>query len=220
MEKEYMPMLQKLLGQLNLLSKEWKDIPMLAFTHGQPASPTRLGKEMMVFVSRLEKQIALLKTIPYSAKFGGATGNFNAHLVAYPSIDWNKFGDEFCHHLGLTRSIPTTQIEHYDNLAALFDNLKRINTILIDFSRDVWMYISMNYFKQKIKEGEVGSSAMPHKVNPIDFENAEGNLGFANAIFEYLAAKLPISRLQRDLTDSTVIRNVGLPMAHSYLAIQ
>jgi len=218
MEKEYMPMLQKLLGQLNLLSKEWKDIPMLAFTHGQPASPTRLGKEMMVFVSRLEKQIALLKTIPYSAKFGGATGNFNAHLVAYPSIDWNKFGDEFCHHLGLTRSIPTTQIEHYDNLAALFDNLKRINTILIDFSRDVWMYISMNYFKQKIKEGEVGSSAMPHKVNPIDFENAEGNLGFANAIFEYLSAKLPVSRLQRDLTDSTVLRNIGVPLAHSYIS--
>jgi adenylosuccinate lyase len=174
----------------------------------------------MVFATRLEKQLHQLKTIPFSAKFGGATGNFNAHHVAYPNIDWNKFAEEFCTHLGLSRSYPTTQIEHYDNLAALFDGLKRVNTILIDFSRDVWQYISMEYFKQKIKEGEVGSSAMPHKVNPIDFENAEGNLGFANAIFEHLAAKLPVSRLQRDLTDSTVLRNVGVPLGHSYLAIK
>lgn len=220
MEREYMPLLEQLLGKLNMLSKDWKDIPMLAFTHGQPASPTRLGKEIMVFAARLEKQINLLKTIPHSAKFGGATGNFNAHAVSYPGIDWNKFGDEFCNHLGLTRSYPTTQIEHYDNMAAMFDNLKRINTILIDFSRDLWQYISMEYFKQKIKEGEVGSSAMPHKVNPIDFENAEGNLGFANAIFEYLSGKLPVSRLQRDLTDSTVLRNIGVPMAHTYIAFQ
>lgn len=220
MEKEFTPMMQQILGLLSTLSKQWKDIPMLAFTHGQPASPTRLGKEFMVFVSRLERQVALLKTIPYSAKFGGATGNFNAHHVAYPSTDWNKFADEFCKHLGLSRSQPTTQIEHYDNLAALFDNLKRINTILIDLSRDVWQYISMGYFTQKIKAGEVGSSAMPHKVNPIDFENAEGNLGFANAIFEYLSAKLPVSRLQRDLTDSTVLRNIGVPIAHTYVAFK
>lgn len=220
MEREYLPLLHALISQLSLLSIEWKNIPMLAFTHGQPASPTRLGKELMVFVSRLEKQLALLKTIPYSAKFGGATGNFNAHHAAYPEIDWNKFADEFCKHLGLVRSIPTTQIEHYDNLAALFDNLKRINTILIDFSRDVWQYVSMNYFKQKIAPGEVGSSAMPHKVNPIDFENAEGNLGFANAIFEYLSSKLPISRLQRDLTDSTVLRNIGVPLAHSFVSFK
>lgn len=220
LEKEYLPMLQSILSQLSILSKEWKDVPMLAFTHGQPASPTRLGKELMVFVSRLEKQISLLKTIPHAAKFGGATGNFNAHYAAYPGIDWNKFGDEFCKHLGLTRSLPTTQIEHYDNMAALFDNLKRINTILIDFSRDIWQYISMNYFKQKIKAGETGSSVMPHKVNPIDFENAEGNLGFANAIFEYLSAKLPVSRLQRDLTDSTVLRNIGVPLAHSYISFK
>ena len=220
MEKEYMPMLQSILSQLSTLTKEWKDVPMLAFTHGQPASPTRLGKELMVFVARLEKQIALLKTIPYSAKFGGATGNFNAHHAAYPSIDWKKFGDEFCKHLGLSRSQPTTQIEHYDNLAALFDNLKRINTILIDFCRDIWQYISLNYFKQKIKDSEIGSSAMPHKVNPIDFENAEGNLGFANALFEYLATKLPVSRLQRDLTDSTVLRNLGVPLAHSYISFK
>jgi adenylosuccinate lyase len=193
---------------------------MLAYTHGQPASPTRLGKELMVFVSRLEKQISLLKTIPFSAKFGGATGNFNAHHVAYPDVDWNRFADEFCKHLGLSRSIPTTQIEHYDNLAALFDNLKRINTILIDFCRDTWHYISMNYFKLKITEGEIGSSAMPHKVNPIDFENAEGNLGFANAIFEYMSSKLPVSRLQRDLTDSTVLRNLGVPLAHTYIAFK
>lgn len=218
-EREYFPLTELLLTKLNTLAKEWKDIPMLAFTHGQPASPTRLGKEIMVFAARLEKQLHQLKTVPHSAKFGGATGNFNAHHAAYPAIDWNRFGEEFCSHLGLVRSHPTTQIEHYDNLAALFDNLKRINTILIDFSRDVWQYISMEYFKQKIKEGEVGSSAMPHKVNPIDFENAEGNLGFANAIFEYLSAKLPVSRLQRDLTDSTVLRNIGVPLAHSHVAI-
>jgi adenylosuccinate lyase len=220
MEREYYTLFDLVLNKLNALSKDWKDIPMLAFTHGQPASPTRLGKELMVFASRLNKQITQLKTIPHSAKFGGATGNFNAHHVAYPNIDWNKFADEFCNHLGLARSYPTTQIEHYDNMAALFDNLKRINTILIDFSRDMWQYISMGYFKQKIKEGEVGSSAMPHKVNPIDFENAEGNLGFANAIFEHLSAKLPISRLQRDLTDSTVLRNIGIPLAHTYIAFQ
>jgi adenylosuccinate lyase len=219
-EKEYYQLFELLVGKLNLLAKEWKDIPMLAFTHGQPASPTRLGKEIMVFANRLVKQFNQLKTVPHSAKFGGATGNFNAHYVAYPSIDWNKFGDEFCSHFGLVRSYPTTQIEHYDNLAALFDNLKRINTILIDFSRDMWQYISMEYFKQKIKEGEIGSSAMPHKVNPIDFENAEGNLGFANGMFEYLSAKLPISRLQRDLTDSTVLRNIGVPIAHTYVAMQ
>ncbi len=220
MEREYYTLFDLVLNKLNALSKDWKDIPMLAFTHGQPASPTRLGKELMVFASRLDKQMIQLKAIPHSAKFGGATGNFNAHHVAYPTIDWNKFGDEFCKHLGLLRSFPTTQIEHYDNMAALFDNLKRINTILIDFSRDMWQYISMGYFKQKIKEGEVGSSAMPHKVNPIDFENAEGNLGFANAIFEHLSAKLPISRLQRDLTDSTVLRNIGIPLAHTYIAFQ
>ncbi|MBT1688556.1 adenylosuccinate lyase [Dawidia soli] len=220
LEREYIPVLTMVQNRLYALAKEWQDIPMLAFTHGQPASPTRLGKEILVFAVRLEKQIAQLKTVPHAAKFGGATGNFNAHAVAYPGVDWNKFADEFCHHLGLVRSYPTTQIEHYDNMAALFDNLKRINTILVDFCRDTWQYISMEYFKQKIKEGEVGSSAMPHKVNPIDFENAEGNLGFANAIFEYLSAKLPISRLQRDLTDSTVLRNVGVPLAHTYLAFQ
>lgn len=218
LEREYLPLFESLLAKLNMLAKEWSDIPMLAFTHGQPASPTRLGKEIMVFAARLDKQLNLLKTIPHAAKFGGATGNFNAHTVAYPEIDWNKFGEEFCLHLGLVRSHPTTQIEHYDNMAALFDNLKRINTILIDFSRDMWQYISMEYFKQKIKEGEVGSSAMPHKVNPIDFENAEGNLGYANAIFEFLSAKLPISRLQRDLTDSTVLRNIGVPLAHTYIS--
>jgi adenylosuccinate lyase len=220
LQKEYTPLLDDLVRELNLFSKDWSDIPMLARTHGQPASPTRLGKEVAVFSTRIERQLNLLKTIPHSAKFGGATGNFNAHQVAYPEIDWSKFADEFCHHLGLTRSFPTTQIEHYDNLAALFDNLKRINTILIDFSRDVWHYVSIEYFKQKIKEGEIGSSAMPHKVNPIDFENAEGNLGFANAIFEHLSAKLPISRLQRDLTDSTVLRNVGVPLAHTYVAFK
>ena len=220
MEREFYPMLDLLISKLNSLGKDWKDIPMLAFTHGQPASPTRLGKEIMVFASRIEKQLHQLKTVPYSAKFGGATGNFNAHHVAYPGTDWNKFAEEFCSHLGLSRSYPTTQIEHYDNLASFFDASKRINTILIDFSRDVWQYISMEYFKQKIKEGEIGSSAMPHKVNPIDFENAEGNLGFANAIYEHLSAKLPISRLQRDLTDSTVLRNIGVPLAHTYIAIQ
>jgi adenylosuccinate lyase len=220
MEREYYPLIDSLIIKLNALAKEWKDIAMLAFTHGQPASPTRLGKEVMVFASRVEKQLHHLKQIPYSAKFGGATGNFNAHHVAYPEIDWHKFAEEFCSHLGLTRSFPTTQIEHYDNLAAFFDGVKRINTILIDYSRDMWQYISMEYFKQRIKEGEVGSSAMPHKVNPIDFENAEGNLGLANAIFEHLSAKLPISRLQRDLTDSTVLRNIGVPLAHSYLALQ
>jgi adenylosuccinate lyase len=220
LQREYMPALEELTRNLHLFSKEWHAVPMLAHTHGQPASPTRLGKEIDVFSSRIEKQLTLLKTIPFSAKFGGATGNFNAHHVAYPEVEWNKFGDEFCQHLGLSRSFPTTQIEHYDNLAALFDNLKRINTILIDLSRDIWQYISMNYFKQKIKEGEIGSSAMPHKVNPIDFENAEGNLGFANAIFEHLSAKLPISRLQRDLTDSTVLRNIGVPLAHTYVAFK
>jgi adenylosuccinate lyase len=220
LEREFITVFDLFLNKLNALAKEWKDIPMLAFTHGQPASPTRLGKELMVFIARLEKQISMLKTIPHSAKFGGATGNFNAHHAAYPNIDWSKFADEFCQHLGLHRSHPTTQIEHYDNVAAQFDNLKRINTILIDFSRDMWQYISMEYFKQKIKEGEIGSSAMPHKVNPIDFENAEGNLGFANSIFEYMSGKLPISRLQRDLTDSTVLRNVGVPMAHTYIALQ
>jgi adenylosuccinate lyase len=219
-EDEYFPQLEMLLGRLNAIAKEWKDVPMLAHTHGQPASPTRVGKEIMVFATRLEKQLNPLKSIPFSAKFGGATGNFNAHYVAYPNIDWNKFADEFCSHLGLHRSYPTTQIEHYDNLAAMFDNLKRINTILIDLCRDLWHYVSMEYFKQKIKEGEIGSSAMPHKVNPIDFENAEGNLAMANAIFEFLSSKLPVSRLQRDLTDSTVLRNIGVPMAHTYIAVQ
>lgn len=221
MEQEFLPMLQNVVSDLTALSVAWKDIPMLARTHGQPASPTRLGKELYVFVERINKQLELLNTIPHSAKFGGATGNFNAHHVAYPDINWGHFGNTFVSkHLGLVRSEPTTQIEHYDNLAALFDNLKRINTIWIDFSRDVWQYISMNYFKQKIKAGEVGSSAMPHKVNPIDFENAEGNLGYANAIFEHLSAKLPVSRLQRDLTDSTVLRNIGVPLAHTVVAMQ
>ncbi|MBT1705655.1 adenylosuccinate lyase [Chryseosolibacter indicus] len=219
-QKEYLSTVEELIKAMNLYSKEWKDVTMLARTHGQPASPTKLGKEIAVFSARLEKQLNLLKTIPYSAKFGGATGNFNAHHVAYPEVDWHKFGDEFCQHLGLSRSFPTTQIEHYDNLAALFDNLKRINTILVDFSRDVWQYIAMNYFKQRIKEGEVGSSAMPHKVNPIDFENAEGNLGYANAIFEHLSSKLPVSRLQRDLTDSTVLRNIGVPLAHTIISFK
>jgi len=220
MDQEIIPTIQKLAAALTSLSVQWKDVAMLARTHGQPASPTRLGKELYVFVERINKQLDLLSTIPHSAKFGGATGNFNAHHLAYPDINWGHFANTFVvNHLGLVRSQPTTQIEHYDNLAALFDNLKRINTILIDFSRDVWQYISMNYFTQKIKAGEIGSSAMPHKVNPIDFENAEGNFGFANAIFEHLSAKLPISRLQRDLTDSTVLRNIGVPLAHSYLAL-
>jgi adenylosuccinate lyase len=220
MDQEFIPALQNIITELTALSVQWKDIAMLARTHGQPASPTRVGKEFYVFVERLKRQLDLLNHVPHSAKFGGATGNFNAHHVAYPDINWGHFGNTFvANHLGLVRSQPTTQIEHYDNLAALFDTLKRINTILIDFSRDVWQYVSMNYFKQKIKSGEVGSSAMPHKINPIDFENAEGNLGFANAIFEHLSAKLPISRLQRDLTDSTVLRNIGVPLAHSYLAL-
>lgn len=215
-----LPAFNTLVNDLTLLSITWKDIPMLARTHGQPASPTKLGKELYVFIERLKQQLELLNHIPWSAKFGGATGNFNAHHIAYPNIDWIHFANTFVHQqLGLTRSHPTTQIEHYDNLAAYFDNIKRINTILIDLCRDVWQYIAMNYFKQKIKAGEVGSSAMPHKVNPIDFENAEGNLGFANGILEHLSAKLPISRLQRDLTDSTVLRNVGVPLAHVYLAI-
>ena len=201
------------------LSQEWKDIPMLARTHGQPASPTRLGKEINVFHSRLTGQVILLKNSIFAAKFGGATGNFNAHFAAYPDTDWHSFGDHFVDNiLGLKRSFPTTQIEHYDHLASLFDAMKRINNILIDFSRDIWQYISMNYFRQRIKENEVGSSAMPHKVNPIDFENAEGNLGFANAILEHLSSKLPISRLQRDLTDSTVLRNVGVPLSHMIIA--
>ena len=219
-EDEYFPKIESLLSRLNGIAKDWKEVPMLAHTHGQPASPTRVGKEIMVFATRLEKQLNQVKAVPHSAKFGGATGNLNAHYIAYPNIDWNKFADDFCNHLGLVRSFPTTQIEHYDNMAALFDALKRVNTILIDLCRDLWQYISMEYFKQRIKEGEIGSSAMPHKVNPIDFENAEGNLGFANAIFEFLSAKLPISRLQRDLTDSTVLRNIGVPIAHTYVAIQ
>ncbi len=217
----YTPLLYDLTGMLSDLANEWKDVPMLAHTHGQPASPTRLGKEINVFAVRIKEQLDLLSTVPYAAKFGGATGNFNAHNVAYPEIDWNSFAKNFVEdRLGLKRSYPTTQIEHYDHLAALFDNLKRINTILIDLCRDIWTYISMEYFKQKIKAGEVGSSAMPHKVNPIDFENAEGNLGVANAIFSHLASKLPVSRLQRDLTDSTVLRNVGVPVAHSIIAMK
>lgn len=220
-EEVYVPNYMELLDKLISLKNEWATIPLLARTHGQAASPTLLGKEIMVFIERLERQIGLLNMVPFSAKFGGATGNFNAHHIAYPEIDWVSFSNDFVdNNLGLDRSQVTTQIEHYDNLAALFDNLKRINTILIDLSRDVWTYISMNYFKQKIKEGEVGSSAMPHKVNPIDFENAEGNLGIANAIFEHLSSKLPISRLQRDLTDSTVLRNVGVPMAHTLLGFK
>jgi len=215
------PVLEEVVAALMEKALEWKDIPMLARTHGQPASPTSLGKEIYVFVERLTKQAELLKTIPFSAKFGGATGNFNAHHVAYPEIDWIAFGDHMVNDLlGLQRSRVTTQIEHYDNLAAFCDNLKRINTILLDLDRDIWSYISMDYFKQKIKAGEVGSSVMPHKVNPIDFENSEGNLGLAIAIFEHLAAKLPVSRLQRDLTDSTVTRNIGVPMAHTLIAWQ
>jgi len=203
------------------MGEMWAKVSMLAKTHGQPASPTRLGKEMQVFSTRIDEQLVQLGDIPFAAKFGGATGNFNAHHVAYPNTDWIEFGNHFVRdYLGLKRSHPTTQIEHYDHLAALFDALKRINTILIDFSRDVWQYVSMNYFKQKIKEGEIGSSAMPHKVNPIDFENAEGNFGVANALFEHLSAKLPISRLQRDLTDSTVLRNVGVPLAHTLIGLK
>lgn len=216
----FIPEITKVVELLNEFATTWKDIPMLARTHGQPASPTRLGKEIYVFVERLQTQIALLAKIPFNGKFGGATGNFNAHHVAYPEINWVDFGNEFLKSIGLARLQTTTQIEHYDNLAAFFDNLKRINTILIDLDRDIWTYVSLNYFKQKIKEGEVGSSAMPHKVNPIDFENSEGNLGIANAIYEHLSAKLPISRLQRDLTDSTVLRNIGVPMAHSIVALK
>ncbi len=213
------PLLEDIINGFNKRAKEWENIPMLAHTHGQPASPTRLGKEILVFVERLEKQLVQLKQVPYSAKFGGATGNFNAHCIAYPDTDWFSFADKFVNEqLGLSRSRYTTQIEHYDNLAAWFDALKRIHSILIDFSRDVWTYISMDYFKQKLKAGEIGSSAMPHKVNPIDFENAEGNLGIANALLEHLSAKLPVSRLQRDLTDSTVLRNIGLPLAHGLIA--
>ncbi|MCS6824450.1 MAG: adenylosuccinate lyase [Cytophagaceae bacterium] len=219
MQNELLPELTSLKDFILDLAKKWMDVPMLAYTHGQPASPTKLGKEFMVFYERLDKQIALLGTIPFSAKFGGATGNFNAHQVAFPKKNWEKFADEFVEKkLKLSRSRFTTQIEHYDNLAALFDNLKRINTILIDFNRDIWQYISMDYFKQRINENEVGSSTMPHKVNPIDFENSEGNLGIANALFEHFSAKLPISRLQRDLTDSTVLRNIGIPIAHSLIA--
>ncbi len=218
MNEAYVPEYFNVLNELKRLAEEWKDIPMLARTHGQPASPTRLGKEIEVFAVRMEEQFNLLNDIPSAAKFGGATGNFNAHKVAYPNIDWRAFGGSFVQEkLGLQHSFPTTQIEHYDHMAALFDCLKRINTIIIDLDRDVWTYVSMDYFKQKIKKGEVGSSAMPHKVNPIDFENSEGNLGMANAIFEHLSAKLPISRLQRDLTDSTVLRNVGVPFGHTLI---
>ncbi|MGJ1286147.1 adenylosuccinate lyase [Sphingobacterium spiritivorum] len=220
-EKSYTPAIQELVNELTALSKEWTAIPMLARTHGQPASPTKLGKEIKVFVERIEKQLQLLNAVPYSAKFGGATGNFNAHQIAYPNQNWVDFGNNFVNNiLGLDRSQTTTQIEHYDNFAASCDALKRINNIIIDLCRDIWTYISMEYFKQKITAGQIGSSAMPHKVNPIDFENAEGNLGMANAIFEHLAAKLPISRLQRDLTDSTVLRNIGVPFAHTLIAIK
>ncbi len=217
----YYPMIDKLIAKLEQLAEEWVDVAMLARTHGQPASPTRLGKEIRVFIYRLTKQLELLKAIPFSSKFGGATGNFNAHKVAYPEIDWKEFGNHFVNNiLKLEREQYTTQISNYDNFGAIFDNFKRINTILLDLDRDFWTYISMEYFKQKIKEGEVGSSAMPHKVNPIDFENSEGNLGIANAIFEHLSNKLPVSRLQRDLTDSTVLRNIGIPLAHTVIAFQ
>ncbi|RQO29943.1 adenylosuccinate lyase [Taibaiella sp. KBW10] len=220
-EESFMPYLLNLIATVKEMARTWKKIPMLAKTHGQPASPTTLGKEIMVFVERLQNQIDLFGYVPYAAKFGGATGNFNAHQVTFPKHDWVAFGNEFVNErLGLQRMQFTTQIEHYDNLAAHFDTLKRINTILIDFCRDIWTYVSMEYFKQKTKKGEVGSSAMPHKVNPIDFENAEGNLGVANALYEHLSAKLPISRLQRDLTDSTVLRNIGVPMAHSFIALK
>ncbi len=218
---QYLPLIHQLLSKLKSLKNEWKDIPMLARTHGQPASPTRLGKEIQVFEERIERQLDLLNQIPYSAKFGGATGNFNAHFIAFPNHDWVTFGNDFVDKkLGLNRSQTTTQIEHYDNLAALFDTLKRINTILLDLDRDMWTYISQDYFKQKLKEGEIGSSAMPHKVNPIDFENSEGNIGIANALFEHLSIKLPVSRLQRDLTDSTVLRTIGMPFAHTFIAIK
>jgi len=220
LEQVILPQLEGVISQIHQLATQWAQVPMLAKTHGQPASPTRLGKELEVFVVRLQQQLLLLRQVPFAAKFGGATGNLNAHQVAYPNLDWNGFAKNFVEKsLGLTRSYPTTQIEHYDHMAAIFDGLKRINTILLDLSRDVWQYVSMNYFKQKIKAGEVGSSAMPHKVNPIDFENAEGNLGIANALLEHLAAKLPISRLQRDLTDSTVLRTIGVPLAHQLIAL-
>ncbi|MCH2084071.1 MAG: adenylosuccinate lyase [Saprospiraceae bacterium] len=219
--KSYLPTLESLLSDLKGLAEAYKGIPMLARTHGQPASPTTLGKEFHVFVVRLENQLALLQQLPHSAKFGGATGNLNAHYVSYPKVDWHAFSQQFVEErLGLVRSYPTTQIEHYDHLAALFQAMKRINTILIDLARDIWTYISMEYFRQKVVAGEVGSSAMPHKVNPIDFENAEGNLGLANAIFTHLADKLPVSRLQRDLTDSTVLRNIGVPFAHTIIAFK
>jgi len=218
-QEVYLKALIGIVAKLKELAMEWNDVPMLARTHGQPASPTRLGKEILVFVERLEEQMRLLFNIPFAAKFGGATGNFNAHHVAYPNVDWKKFGTTFVEDtLGLQHSFPTTQIEHYDHFAAFFDALKRINNIIIDLDRDIWTYVSMDYFKQKIKEGEIGSSAMPHKVNPIDFENSEGNLGIANAIFEHLSAKLPVSRLQRDLTDSTVLRNIGVPIGHTLIA--
>ncbi|MDR0836373.1 MAG: adenylosuccinate lyase [Tannerella sp.] len=221
MEKVYYPEIEGILDILHKYAEAWKDVPMLAKTHGQPASPTRLGKEIMVFIYRIEQQLNILKSMPVTVKFGGATGNFNAHHVAYPQFDWRKEGNSFTkNHLGLKREEWTTQISNYDNLGALFDGVKRINTILIDLCRDFWQYVSMEYFKQKIKAGEVGSSAMPHKVNPIDFENAEGNLGIANAILEHLSAKLPVSRLQRDLTDSTVLRNAGVPFAHSVIAFK
>ena len=220
-ENVYLPSLISVIAKLKELAMEWKDIPLLARTHGQPASPTRLGKEILVFVERLEEQMRLLFNVPFAAKFGGATGNYNAHKVAYPNTDWKKFGSNFVENsLGLHHSFPTTQIEHYDHFAAFFDALKRINTIIIDLDRDIWTYVSMEYFKQKIKAGEIGSSAMPHKVNPIDFENSEGNLGIANAIFEHLSAKLPLSRLQRDLTDSTVLRNIGVPIGHTIIAFE
>ena len=220
-ENAYLPGLISVIQKLKELSVEWANVPMLARTHGQPASPTRLGKEILVFVERLEEQMRLLFNVPFAAKFGGATGNYNAHKVAYPNTDWKAFGTKFVEDsLGLHHSFPTTQIEHYDHFAAFFDALKRINTILIDLDRDIWTYVSMDYFKQKIKAGEIGSSAMPHKVNPIDFENSEGNLGIANAIFEHLSAKLPLSRLQRDLTDSTVLRNIGVPIGHTLIAFE
>ncbi len=215
----YYDLLENLLKHLKDKSVEYKDVTILARTHGQPASPTKLGKEFNVFIVRVEEQLKYLKKIPFSAKFGGATGNFNAHHIAYPEIDWKKFAESFVKNMGLSLSFPTTQIEHYDNLAAIFDNIKRINSIIIDFNKDMWLYISMDYFKQKIKKGEIGSSAMPHKVNPIDFENSEGNLGIANSIFNHLSSKLPISRLQRDLTDSTVLRNLGVPIAHTIIGI-
>ena len=220
-QKIYLPQIYDLVAILNRYKQEWKEIPMLAKTHGQAATPTRLGKEIQVFSERIENQLKQLEQIPYSAKFGGATGNFNAHFVAFPEIDWVLFSNNFVNStLGLSRSQTTTQIEHYDNLAALFDCLKRINTIILDLNRDMWTYISMDYFKQKLKDGEIGSSAMPHKVNPIDFENSEGNIGIANAVFEHLSSKLPVSRLQRDLTDSTVLRNIGVPLGHTVIALE